>query len=51
MSQKSSKLQRSPKIITLEKSVEMKLASYTKSKVFYAKYSVPAWLNDGENEI
>ena len=35
----------------MEKSVEMKLASYTKSRVFLMKFSVPAWLIDGENEI
>ena len=30
---------------------EFRLASYTKSRVFLMKYSVPAWLNHGENEI
>ena len=30
---------------------EFRLVSYTKSRVFNVKYSVPAWLIHGENEI
>ena len=35
----------------VEKSDEFRLASYNKGRVFLMKYSVPAWLYGGKNEI